>query len=433
MSSRYLLLTLLFFSLGHAQDTLKLSTQNAEAIFLRENLMLIAERLEIPKSEALVLQAKLWPNPNISIEDVNLWKGRRGTNNLEYFGEELPAFGNGNFGKHQQVAASIEQLILTAGKRKKLMALEQVTVDRSKQYFEELLRNLKLEFRNNLSQLQYLQASRDVYQGQISAIRQLTNAYQNQVTQGNVPKGEYVRLKALELEFSKSINDLTTEISEAQKELKILMRLPAHLQLVIDENQFDLNTSHFKIQSLQSLLDDAESSRPDAQLAALDLTYYSRLLAYEKSMRTPDVTLKGAYDRGGNLLYNFVGFGLSMDLPVFNRNQGNVKFAKIGAEQSNLLFEQKILTVRNEIAQAYQNLQAAVRFYESIEPGYEVTLDDLLASYTKNFTTRNISLLEFLDFVDAYLENKKIILEAGKEINVKAEELNYSLGRDLIR
>jgi cobalt-zinc-cadmium efflux system outer membrane protein len=157
------------------------------------------------------------------------------------------------------------------------------------------------------------------------------------------------------------------------------------------------------------------------------------LYAYEKAQRTPNVTLKGGYDRGGNFMYNFVGFGVAMDLPVFNRNQGNIRYANLGIEQSKIYYEQQSLTVTNEIALSWQNLNASIQFFESIEPDYEKTLDDLLNAYTKNFTNRNMNLLEYLDFLDAYLENKKIILEAGKEVNDKAEELNFSVGTDLIK
>lgn len=413
-----------------AQDTLKLSRQQCEAIFLKENLLLIAERLEVPKAEALALQAKLWPNPTVSLDEINLWATQK---QLGVFGEELPGFNGGNFGRNQQISFSIEQLILTAGKRKKLMALEQVNVDKSKQYFEDLLRHLKIEFRQQLTQLQFLQLNRNIYRNQINSIRQLTQAYQKQVDLGNIPKGEYIRLKALELEFSKQINELNKEINEVQKELKLLMRLPANVQLILTDDAYLKNTESFKLISLTALLDTAKSTRPDLKIAELDQIYFSKLYAYEKAQRTPNVTLKGGYDRGGNFMYNFIGFGVAMDLPVFNRNQGNIRYANLGIEQSKIRFEQQTLSVTNEIVLAWQNLNASIQFYESIEPDYEKTLDDLLNAYTKNFTNRNMSLLEYLDFLDAYLENKKIILEAVKEVNDKAEELNFSVGTDLIK
>jgi len=420
----------LFYVQAIAQDTLKLNRQQCEAIFLKENLLLIAERLEISKAEAMKLQASLWPNPTISLDEINLWATQK---QLAVFGEELPGFNGGNFGRNQQISFSVEQLILTAGKRKKLMALEQVNVDKSQQYFQDLLRHLKYEFRLQLTQLQYLQFKRAIYLNQISSVRQLTHAYQRQVDLGNIPKGEYIRLKALELEISKQINELNKEINEVQKELKLLMRLPANVYLILSDDDYLKNIESFKSLSLSALLDTAKSIRPDLKLAELEQTYFSKLYAYEKAQRTPNLTLKGGYDRGGNFMYNFVGFGVAMDLPIFNRNQGNIRYANLGIEQSKILYEQQSLTVANEIALAWQNLNASIRFFESIEPSYEQTLDDLLNAYTKNLANRSISLLEYLDFLDAYLENKRIILEAAKDVNDKAEELNFSLGMDLIK
>lgn len=413
-----------------AEDTLKLSRQQSEAIFLQENLLLIAEKLKIPQAEALVIQAKRWPNPTLEIDEVNLWTSQK---QLNVFGDELQGFNGGSFGRNQQLAFSIEQLIHTAGKRKKLIALEQVSVEQSRQYFEELLRNLKTEFRNHLTQMQYLQLSRGIYQNQLISIKQLTQAYQRQVELGNIGRDDFIRLKALELEMAKDINELNTQINASQKKLKLLMRLPSATQLEITEEGYLKDLQKLKTWELEELIAQAKESRPDLKIAQSDQNYYDRLFAYEKARRVSDLTLKVGYDRGGNFMYNFVGFGVAMDLPFFNRNQGNIKSAQIGREYSDILFQQANLEVESEIVLAYQNLQNAVAFVDEIESDYESVLDQLLESYTKNFSDRNISMLEYLDFLDAYLENKRIILEAGKEVNERAEELNYVVGIDLFK
>lgn len=413
-----------------SQETLLLSREECETIFLKDNLLLIAEKLQISQAEALVLQAKLWPNPTLEIDEVNLWASKK---QLDVFGDELQGFNDGSFGRNQQLAFSIEQLILTAGKRKKLMALEQVGVDKSKHYFEELLRNLKIEFRNLLTYLQYLQFNKDVYQDQISSLQKMTQSYQKQLMLNNISKGEYIRLKALELEMSNEMNELQEELNQTQKELKLLMRLPSKVKLAIEPDGYLRDIKQFENVSLDSLLETAKEFRPDYKIASLEEDYYRKLHKYERAQRTPDVTLKSGYDRGGNFMYNFIGFGVAIDLPLFDRNQGNIKHAQIGLEHSRVLFEQKELNMENEMVLAYENLRNAIQFFNQIEPDYEVTLDELLISYTRNFTDRNMSLLEYLDFLDAYLENKKIILEAGKKVNKKVEELNYTIGMDLIK
>ena len=412
------------------QDTLKLSREQAEAIFLKENLALIAEKLNISQAEAMVTQAKLWPNPTLEVEEVNLWAT---PSQLSVFGEELQGFSGGEFGRNQQISFSIEQLIITAGKRKKLIALEQVSVDKSEQYFEDLLRNLKIEFRNQLTLLQYHQLRWGIYQNQLISINQLVEAYKNQLDQGNVSQGEYIRLKAVGLEISQKINELNKEINETQKELKLLMRLPATSQLEINDDGYLIDVKQIKQIVLEDVIEQAKVNRPDMKIAELDESYFNNLYKYEKAQRTPDIHLKGAYDRGGNFMYNFIGFGLAIDLPVFSRNQGNIKHAQIGMEQSKVLYQQMQSNVENEIVLSYRNLISVVNFFEGIEPGYEDKLDELHTQYTKNFRERNMSMLEYLDFVDAYLENKEIILEAGKDVNEKTEEFNYTVGMDLIK
>lgn len=240
-------------------------------------------------------------------------------------------------------------------------------------------------------------------------------------------------MKALELEFSKQINELSQEINEVQKELKLLMRLPSNVQIILTDDGYLINTEIIKQLSLGALLETAKSARPDLKVAELDQTYFNKLYAYEKTQRTPNLTLKGEYDRGGNFMYNFVGFGLALDLPLFNRNQGNIQYAQLGIEQSKIRYQLQTININNEIVSAWQNLNTSIQFYESIEPNFEKSLDDLLSAYTKNYINRNISLLEYLDFLDAYMENKKIILQAGKEVNDKAEELNFFVGMDLIK
>ena len=212
-----------------AQETLKISREEAETMFLQNNLLLISEKLNIESQQAEVIQARLWPNPEFSISEINLWRAREV--------EPSPPL-IGNFGRNQQIAFELNQLVQTAGKRKKLIALEQVDVSKAEQYFEDLLRGLKLELRNQLTDLQYIQQSIKVHQNLIDNISTLTNAYQNQLNKGNISKAEYVRLKAQELEINKEILELTRQSNEIQKELKLLLRTNPTVSIEITDDGF---------------------------------------------------------------------------------------------------------------------------------------------------------------------------------------------------
>lgn len=404
-----------------AQEILKISREEAETMFLQNNLLLISEKLHIESQKAEVIQAKLWPNPEFSISEINLWR----TTGVE----PSPPFW-GNFGRNQQIAFELNQLVQTAGKRKKLIALEQVDVSKAEQYFEDLLRGLKLELRNRLTDLQYNQQAIKVHQNLIENISKLTNAYKNQLDKGNISKAEYIRLKAQEMEIQKEILNLTRESNEIQKELKLLLRVNPNISIEITDDGFVKNTKPYEAIFIDQIVENAKENRSDYKLALLQEEYSNKLLSYEKAQRIPDMTFGVNYDRNGNTMLDFVGFGVSFDLPVFNRNKGNITKAKLQIENAKVQKEQTVLTIENEIFLAYKSLQQAIDFVKNIEPDYENDLDLLLENYTKNFTSKNVSMLEYFDFMDAYLENKKIILEAQKDVNQKAEELNYSLGKD---
>ncbi len=405
-----------------AQEALKLSREEAETMFLQNNLLLISEKLHIESQKAEVIQAKLWPNPEFLISEINLWK----TASVE---PSPPFFGN--VGRNQQVAFELNQLVRTAGKRKKLIALEEVDVSKAEQYFEDLLRVLKLELRNQLTELQYVQQSVKVHQNLIENISILTNAYQNQLNKGNISKAEYIRLKAQELEINKEILELTRQSNKIQKVLKLLLRVNPAVVIEITGDGFVKDPKPYQSVFIEQIAEHAKENRPDYKLVLLEEDYSNKLLAYEKAQRVPDLKFGMNYDRNGSTMLDFVGVGVSFDLPFFNRNKGGIKKAQISIENAKVLKEQTVLSIENEIFLSYKSLQQAIDFLNKIDTDYEADLDLLLENYTKNFTSRNVSMLEYFDFMDAYLNNKRIILEARKEVNEKAEELNYSLGKDL--
>src|SRR5690606_24819580 len=427
MKSITLLCTVLFFGLQlQAQETIRISREEAEAMFLQNNLQLMSEQLNIESQQAEVIQAKVWPNPQFTISEINLWATDRQT------GGEIvsPPLWN-SFGKNQQFSFELQQLVQTAGKRKKRVALEQLDVSKAEQYFEELLRGLKLELRRQLTELQYLQQTIKVHQNLIDNISILTNAYKNQVEQGNTAKAEYTRLKAQELEINKNMLELTRQSDEVQKELRMLLRIDPTFSITISYEELVKDAMLYEALVIDQIMDKAKENRPDYKLALLEEEYANRLLSYEKSKRVPDMTFGMSYDRNGSTMLDFVGVGLSFDLPIFDRHKGDIKKAQINIENARIRQESTLIAVENEIILAYKSLQQALRFMEKIEPDYEDDLDLLLANYTKSFSSKNLSMLEYFDFIDAYLENKKIILEAQKDFSHKVEELNYVIGTDL--
>lgn len=427
-------LTCLLFNIGTdvlAQtqqiDTLKLSRQQYEEIFLKQNLLLLAEKFKIDQAEAMVLQAKLWPNPNLSLEEVNLWATDK---QLSYLDEPLPSV-FGNAAQNTQFSIQLEQQIITSGKRRKQIKLEQVGVKVAEQEFEELLRQLKYDFRNTLTELQYLQLYSRVFLKQRDLIQNLLQAYKRQLGNNNISKGDYMRLQTLQFELSREINELAKSKNEMEKDLKILLSITDQSTLLVLEDDFNPDLQELHNLKLLNHQDEYLERRPDIRLSDLENEHFKNLLIYEKSQVLPDINLSASYDRGGGVWPSFFGFGLSIDLPVFDRNQGAIKYAQFGIENTSIRSDEIRLRAQAEFNQVYKDFLSALAFYETIDDDFEQDLDEIFESYTRNFLNRNISMLQYLDFQEAYLENKKIILESKKEIHLHLEMLQYTIGKEI--
>ena len=85
-------------------DTISISIDSAEHIFLNNNLQLLAQKYNVDAQKALIIQAKLYPNPNFSFSTV-LYQ----TETKKF----LPA------GNEGEIQSSISQMIILANKRNK--------------------------------------------------------------------------------------------------------------------------------------------------------------------------------------------------------------------------------------------------------------------------------------------------------------------------
>ncbi len=401
------------------QDTLVINQKEAEGLFLHNNLDLIIQKLNINQAEAQVIQAKLWPNPEFSVDEVNLWA----TKNQLSSGERLPPI-IGKFGKNQQFSAALEQRIETAGKRKKRIALESVSRDIAAEYYSELLRNLKTDLRKNIFELSYKQSFLAVLTQQNSALEKLLAAFENQYRQNNISKTEVFRLKALKLELGQQILEARNEMHGVQKELSVLLNIPSQRYIQADIPA-SVNLDGIKSLTLDELQLSAVTNRPDGKISFLEETLASKKYDLEYAQRKPDLTLGTNYDRGGNFLLNFIGFGFKMDLPVFNRNQGNILESKIGIEKSKVVSEQKTKSIEAEVTQAFRVLQNSLQAYEALDPNYGQDLDQVFQTYTGYFIQRRINMVEYLDFFDAYISNKRTILSTTRQLIENLEDLYF--------
>ncbi len=388
-----------------------LRPEEVEVIFLEQNLELIAEKLNISLADAAISQAKLWDNPNISVGDINFWTPK-----------SQPAT--------TQFSIELSQLIQTANKRGKLVNMEKISKEISIRQFEEVLRGLKAELRKSIHEMMYFNAYKDVLKNQTESLTRLINSYTRQVTQGNLPKSELLRLQSALFEVENEYNEIQTEWNAQQKTLKSLLNIDPYITIMI-QNSTEIVHNPEEL-SLANLIQTATDFRPDLQQTKLQTQYFEKSIAYEKAQRVPDINISASYDRYGGVWRDFIGFGVSIDLPFLNRNQGNIKAARISRDQSQHIALQQQNLVQHEIAEAFNNYTLSYNFYKKMsENPLLQELDLMLEVYTKNLLNKNISMIEYIDFMDAYKNNKNTLLSTRKNVFNQFEELQYTVGTDI--
>ncbi|ULT46030.1 hypothetical protein KRR40_00945 [Niabella defluvii] len=82
-------------------------------------------------------------------------------------------------------------------------------------------------------------------------------------------------------------------------------------------------------------------------------------------------------------------------------------------QQAQTLSQQALHNVETEVAASYKSLLNAYTFQRNIDPMYLQRLDQSLQAHTRNFLSKNINMLEYLDFLEAYQQNQLAILDAS--------------------
>jgi len=404
-----------------AQDTLKITIEQAEQQFLQQNLQLLAERCHVAMADAAIVQAKVLNNPTVGVGDINFWNANA-TNELEITPN--------TFGNRIIFSVELEQVIRTARKRKKLIDLEKVSKEIAIQEFELFLLNLKTELRTILHETIYHQSYLNIIKTQQESVENLVEIYKNLSNRGHIAKSELIRLQSSLIELEAEANEVQTELNSQYKELKVLLNIAPGIPIfILPTHAVTKNPDEI---SPDDLLEMAKSSRPEFLLSDLNVKYHEKNLIYEKAQRSPDIALNLGYDRYGGVWKNFFGIGISLDIPMFDRNQGNIKIAQLGIHQANYSAEYEKNMIQQEVIAFYNNYKMNYRFYQKItDNDFSEDLENMFEVYARNLLSRNISMLEYLDFMEAYRTTKQAMLAAKRNLDTSFAELQFSVNNEI--
>ena len=395
-------------------DTLSLTIRQAEDQFLKNNLQLIIQNYNISSAEAQIITARLFQNPEFNFSNV-LYNP-----DTKRILDVSSQTGEYSFG--------INQLFLTAGKRNKNIRLAKIGVEQARYQFFDLLRTLKLTLRDDFFTIYFQQQSAKVYDAEIGSLYKLLTAYKQQYLKGNIAEKEVLRIQSQLYSLQSEYTNLNVGIDTAESQLKFLIRANPNTYILpqysyqLDGKEVVLTTPY------QKLLDSAYVNRSDLKLARATLDYNNVNLSLQKALAVPDINLGVNYDKQASYIKDYTGIGIDFPLPLFNRNQGAIKQARIAIDQSKFQLQNQQNQVESDVTSNYKIALRYETVYNSFDPKFKGDFSHLIEEVFKNYEKRNISLLEFLDFYDSYKVNTLQLNNIQLNRVTSLEQLNFVTG-----
>ena len=412
---RFYFTTLLFLFAAqlHAQDTLRLTIRQADSLFLAKNLEILAEKYQIDIAKSIEIQDKLWNNPTFGVE-ISAYNPSRGFLDV---------------GRQGQKAFTIQQLITRAGKRNKQVALDVESTRKSEYQFFDLIRTLKFELRQIFFESYFLEQTIALYDTQIASLTTTVTAFDKEYNRKNISLKEVVRLKALLFQLNNDRADILFELHDNQRDLRTLLNVDNPVKSVVDSTEIlRYQQNRYTAEALKV---KAMDSRSDLKVAQSEVKQAELNYTLQKALAVPNIQLGAVYDQASNYVNNYVGVSATMDLPFFNRNQGNIKAAKSNIGYFKTVETAKANSINNQVDAALQKVNVAENAYQSVESQFSDQFQLLSKGIYDNFQKRNITLLEFIDFIETYNESIREFNRLQADRIKVYEELNFVVGEEL--
>ncbi len=400
---------------GQSQSSLTLD--QCEAKFLKNNLSLLAEQYNIDAAKALTIQAKLWDNPIIGAE-LNAYNPQ----NKSSF----------DIGAHGQKSLAIQQLVYLGGKKTKQIEIAKLNEKFAALEFQDLLRNLKFELRQTFYDIYFNKEKISSSTLQISNLDTLVNSYAIQSGKGNVPIKDYVRLQALLIDLKNQKMDLLKANVALQSNMSLLLGDSVTLNPSVEKTYLNkyLKTTQLNVFELEQL---AIQQRPDFEISSKQIQNNQLNLGLQKALRVPDVNIGSSWDQHGGAFNNQINLTLGIALPLWNKNQGNIKYAEALTSQSKIDHLATTFKLNAEVQAAFKNWVDVVENYKQLNGANVESYDSVYYGILNNFKKGNITILDFTDFVESYNMLRLHLNELKQNIVVNAEQINTVVNKDVFK
>lgn len=322
-------------ALAAANSAQALTMEQAVVTALSNNLDLRAASYEVEKARGRLLQAGLWPNPQLELSTTTdrSFNNEGERTSAAGFQQAFPISGRLHFAKRVS-RVDVAQAMAEIRNRERL-----------------LIGEVQRDFLNVLLLRQQIAANREF----VTLNREFVAVLEERLKRAEVSEVDLnlARVELQRLGFESAV--LESDLVARELALKLRMGLPPE-QTISLEGNVEALAAKFRPEKYHTTM---VVNRPDLRQTELGIDRAAAEARLARAEAWADWTLGTNYESerridepAGLKSDQFFGFKVSIPIALWNRNQGRVYEHKAASEQARQQFEAQRLSIRSEIATA---------------------------------------------------------------------------------
>lgn len=388
-------------SISFSQESNDITLRDAVRLALKHNPELAAFAKEMEAQEGVTLQAGLIPNPDLSVnvENVgNIGSLRGDINSEKSVAKEIV---------QQLSTIRISQIIELGGKRADRIYAASLGEQVALQDYEIRKLDLIAQVANAFTEVLATQEQFRLAEETQHLAQTVVNTVAKRVQAGQAPPIEETKVEVV-------LSATQVAFSQAQRDLSVARSRLGQLwgnsspQFVKSVGNLE---SLISVPSLEALTVRALKN-PMALRALKNLEQRKSLLEVEKSRRIPNLTVSAGAVHHAAIGGTTAVVSVAVPLPLFNRNQGNIKEAQqriYKAADEQAVTE---LRIKTDLAQAYETLTAAQTEVNMLSSKILPGAARAFGVTKKGYEMGKFGFLELLDAQRTLFQNQILYIRA---------------------
>jgi cobalt-zinc-cadmium efflux system outer membrane protein len=312
----------------------------------------------------------------------------------------------------------ISQTIQLGGKRKHKIKLSELDLKKAELEYEVFKRIKLTEAFNEFVVILHLQENKTLQQDRISVAEDLLNAVSKKVEAGKLSQAEKSRARIQLIQEQLKLRTIEKSLKTTWKSISSLLGngKPLFHYAIGDLSRIEAIPTSIS-------LDNA----PDIQISKLLLEIQQTKIRSEKANAFPDLDL-GAGLKRSEIPDNTYQVELSIPLPIFDRNKGNIKSAVSGLEQAQLGLKAVELQLRTDISNLQSELETLISEIKILNDDIIPEAQNAYTTITEGYLNGRFTYLDVVDSQEMWFLSRDQYLGALKEYHQNIFKLDRLTG-----